>query len=40
MPPWNQEAYIDDIGEFRESDVLEMTIQCREASARRISLAL
>lgn len=27
---WNQEAYIDDEGEFRQSDVLEMTIQCRD----------
>jgi hypothetical protein len=26
---WNQSAWIDDDGEFQQSDVLEMTIQCR-----------
>jgi hypothetical protein len=29
---WNQEAFIDDNGEFWQSDVLEMTIQCREVA--------
>jgi len=30
---WNQEAYIDDNGDFWQSDVLEMTIQCRGPGA-------
>jgi len=29
---WSQPAYIDDEGEFQQSDVLEMTIQCRDRS--------
>ena len=27
---WDQTAWIDDNGEFQQSDVLNMTIQCRE----------
>jgi hypothetical protein len=27
---WEQSAWIDDEGEFQQSDVLEMTIQCRQ----------
>lgn len=29
---WAQPAWIDDNGEFQQSDVLDMTIQCRERS--------